>query len=361
MYYLVYNHIYTMETTNYLPTTIHFPGFSGKHRRDPVKLMMIVDHKNLGTLEKIISHKEWGRQVIYILTDSSEVKARFQYRSRIYPVKANIRSLLRHDIVDEIVCCMTNLPDGYMEEITGICSQFGVALLISPGLGSAIPFHSKLRYIGSFSFYTLENSPRNFSTYMVKTVLEMIIASVGLFLLSPVLVFMGVLIKTTSKGPVIFRQQRVGLRGRKFYIYKFRTMIVDAEKLKSSLMAFNESDGPAFKIRNDPRITRVGRFMRKTGIDEIPQLYNVMKGDMSLIGPRPMLPAEVSEHAEWQLKRMSIKPGITCSWQIIPDRNSVSFEHWMKLDREYVENWSIKKDMVLFIRTIKTMIVARGL
>ena len=350
-----------MENTNYLPTSIHIPGFSGKRRRDPVKLMMIVDHNNLGTLEKIIKHKEWGCQVIYILTDSSEVKARFQYRSRIYPVNANIRSLLRHDIVDEIVCCVSSISDGYMEELTGICSQFGVALLISPCLESATTFRSKSRYIGPFSFYTLETSPRNFSTYLLKTVMDIMFAAVGLFVLSPLLLFMGVLIKTTSRGPVIFRQQRVGLRGRKFYIYKFRTMIVDAEKLKSSLMAFNESDGPAFKIRNDPRITRVGRFMRKTGIDEIPQLYNVMKGDMSLIGPRPMLPDEVSEHEEWQLKRMSIKPGITCSWQIIPDRNSVSFDHWMKLDREYVENWSIKKDIVLFIRTIKTMIVARGL
>jgi len=126
-------------------------------------------------------------------------------------------------------------------------------------------------------------------------------------------------------------------------------------------MEFNESDGPAFKIKNDPRITSIGRFLRKTGLDEIPQLFNVIRGEMSLIGPRPMLPDEVSQQEEWQLKRHSVKPGITCSWQIQPHRNSVSFDQWMKLDRDYVENWSIKTDLKLFFKTIRTIFAARGL
>ena len=349
-----------MEIIQSSPKSIQVPGFSSKRLHDPVKQMMIVDYQNLGTLEKIIKHPEWGCQVIYILTDSTEVKSRFQHRSRIYPLKANIRSLFRHDIVDEIVCCLSFLPEGFMEELISVSKQFGVALLFSPGLGLTELTQSKIRHIGTFSFHTLETSPRNYTAYLLKSIAEMAFATIAMILLSPLLIFFAVLIKATSDGPVIFRQQRVGLRGRKFYIFKFRTMIVDAEKLKSSLMSLNESDGPAFKIRKDPRITPVGRFLRKTGIDEIPQLYNVMKGEMSLIGPRPMLPNEVSAQEEWQLKRLSIKPGITCSWQIIPDRNNVSFDRWMRLDRDYVENWSVRKDVLLFFKTIKTLFAARG-
>jgi lipopolysaccharide/colanic/teichoic acid biosynthesis glycosyltransferase len=126
-------------------------------------------------------------------------------------------------------------------------------------------------------------------------------------------------------------------------------------------MEFNESDGPAFKIKNDPRITKIGRFLRKTGLDEIPQLINVIRGEMSLIGPRPMLPNEVTAQEEWHLKRMSVKPGISCSWQVQPFRNSVTFEQWMRLDRDYVENWSILTDIKLIFRTIKSIFAARGL
>ncbi len=126
-------------------------------------------------------------------------------------------------------------------------------------------------------------------------------------------------------------------------------------------MEFNESDGPAFKIKNDPRITRIGGFLRKTGLDEIPQLINVIRGEMSLIGPRPMLPNEVTAQEEWHLKRMSVKPGISCSWQVQPSRNSVTFEQWMRLDRDYVENWSIFTDIKLIFRTIKSIFAARGL
>jgi lipopolysaccharide/colanic/teichoic acid biosynthesis glycosyltransferase len=323
--------------------------------------MIIVDDANLGILEKILQHKEWGHQVIYILTDSSTVRARFQFHSRIYSVKANIRSLLRHDIVDEIVCCVSSLPASYMEELVDICRQFGVSLLFQPGFDSTGWSFSKYRYIGHLAFHTLETSPRHSFTYMIKTGIEIGFATFILFMLSPLLLFIALLIKSTSRGSVIFKQQRVGLRGRKFYIYKFRTMIVDAEKLKAVLLEFNESDGPAFKIRNDPRITGVGRFLRKTGLDEIPQLYNIMRGEMSLIGPRPMLPNEVSEQEEWQLKRMSIKPGITCTWQVQPNRNSVSFDRWMLADRDYVENWSVKTDLKLFFKTIISIFAARGL
>jgi len=169
-----------------------------------------------------------------------------------------------------------------------------------------------------------------------------------------------ILIKFSSKGPIVFKQERVGLRGRKFYIYKFRTMVQNAEALKASLSTMNESDGPTFKIKKDPRITAIGRILRKTGLDELPQLFNVLKGEMSLIGPRPPLSSEVEKYERWHLRRLSVKPGITCTWQIIPNRNEVVFENWMKLDMQYIEDWSVKKDLMLILKTIKTVLYGTG-
>ena len=137
-------------------------------------------------------------------------------------------------------------------------------------------------------------------------------------------------------------------------------MVQNAEELKAKLMAQNESDGPTFKIKKDPRITSIGRFLRKTSIDELPQLFNVLRGEMSLIGPRPPLQSEVAEYEDWQLRRLSVKPGITCTWQIIPNRNDVVFEKWMKLDIEYIDKWSLKSDWQLFFKTIKSVIANKG-
>jgi lipopolysaccharide/colanic/teichoic acid biosynthesis glycosyltransferase len=178
--------------------------------------------------------------------------------------------------------------------------------------------------------------------------------------LLPVFFLLAIIIKLDSRGPVFFSQERIGLRGRKFRLYKFRTMVTDAEKQLARLKALNEMDGPTFKIKNDPRITRVGRFLRKTGLDELPQIYNVLKGEMSLIGPRPPLESEVKMYERWQLRRLSVKPGITCTWQIIPNRNDVKFEKWMKMDLNYIDNWSLTKDIRLFFETMFTFFNAGG-
>jgi lipopolysaccharide/colanic/teichoic acid biosynthesis glycosyltransferase len=349
-----------MGTTKTINQSLGLYRFQGRSN-NPEKLMVIVDELNLPMLEKIMLMEKSGIQIIYILTDSVAVRTRFKFRSRIYPIQANIRSLLRHDIVDEIICCVSSLPEKYISEIKEVCRQFGVSLLVPPNIELSGLAIERKRFIGNFSFHVLETSPRKRDIFVLKSFFEMASASVALLLFSPMLLLIALIIKSTSAGPAIFRQQRVGLRGRKFYIYKFRTMNVDAEKKKAALKEYNESDGPAFKIKNDPRVTPFGRILRKTGLDEIPQLYNVVKGEMSLIGPRPMLPNEVSEQQEWQLKRLCIKPGITCTWQIQPDRNNVSFEKWMQLDRDYVENWSIGTDIKIFFSTIKSFFVASGI
>jgi lipopolysaccharide/colanic/teichoic acid biosynthesis glycosyltransferase len=160
-----------------------------------------------------------------------------------------------------------------------------------------------------------------------------------------------VLIKLDSTGPVIFSQKRVGLYGRKFTLYKFRTMILGAEGIKSHFEELNEMDGPVFKIRNDPRITRLGRFLRRASLDELPQLFNVLKGDMSVVGPRPPLPEEVEKYEVWQRRRLSMKQGLTCLWQA-NGRNTLDFKTWMKLDLDYIDNWSWWLDLKILLRTI---------
>ena len=184
-----------------------------------------------------------------------------------------------------------------------------------------------------------------------KRIIDIIGSLIGLILLSPILIIVGILIKFESKGPIVFTQKRVGKDGKEFDMYKLRSMVVNAEEIKEKLKEQNEMSGPMFKMKDDPRITKVGKFIRKTSIDELPQLVNVLKGDMSLVGPRPSLPNEVKEFETWMLKRLNVKPGLTCYWQVM-GRNNIDFEDWMKLDVKYVNERSFWLDIKLIFKTV---------
>ena len=198
----------------------------------------------------------------------------------------------------------------------------------------------------------LENEERKVSIIYLfsKRAIDIVGSIVGLVLLSPILLIVAIAIKLESKGPIIFSQKRIGLKGKEFKMYKLRSMVEDAEKLKKDLMKSNEMSGPMFKMKDDPRVTRVGKFIRKTSIDELPQLINVLKGDMSLVGPRPSLPKEVKKFKPWMKKRLEVKPGLTCFWQVA-GRNNIDFEDWMKLDIKYVEERSFLVDIKLIFKT----------
>lgn len=185
---------------------------------------------------------------------------------------------------------------------------------------------------------------------IAKRALDIIASTLGLIILSPILLVVAILIKLESKGPAIFSQKRIGLNKKEFKMYKFRSMVQNAEELKEKLAKENEMSGPMFKMKNDPRVTKVGRFIRKTSIDELPQLINVLKGDMSLVGPRPSLPKEVSKFEPWMLRRLQVKPGLTCYWQV-SGRNNIDFENWMKLDLQYVNDRSFWLDLKLILKT----------
>jgi exopolysaccharide biosynthesis polyprenyl glycosylphosphotransferase len=323
-------------------------------------VIIYADDKSEKFIDNILEHREWGFRILMIITDSRHIVKKFGESIRIYPDKISIKTLLDIDIIDEVIYCNNTIDDEKLRNLIEACEEIGVTFRLMTKVYPLKTSHAHLTHFESTPFLTYKNTPNNTIALAWKSFSEFWISFGIIFILSPIMLVIALLIKLTSKGPIIFKQERVGLRGRKFYIYKFRTMVQNAEELKTRLLALNESDGPTFKIKNDPRITFVGRILRKTGLDELPQLFNVLKGEMSLIGPRPPLPAEVKKYERWQLRRLSVKPGITCTWQIIPNRNEVVFEKWMKLDIQYIDNWSIKKDFQLLLKTIKSVLYGTG-
>ncbi len=194
----------------------------------------------------------------------------------------------------------------------------------------------------------------------VKRLFDIFASLIGIILLIPTTIIIGLAIKIEDGGPIFFKQQRVTKNGKLFNLIKFRSMVMNAEKIRETMDNENEMDGPVFKVKNDKRITKVGNITRKIGIDELPQFINVLLGDMSVVGPRPALPREVKEYAERDKKRLEVKAGITCIWQVQPNRNSISFEKWMDMDSEYVDKCSIMLDISIMFKTIATIFRAEG-
>ena len=243
--------------------------------------------------------------------------------------------------------------------IAELCENLGVRFSITANFLDIRHGKAIVQDLGGWSVLTFTQTPTSGVALGVKRLLDVLVSGLGLLLLSPMLSLVALLVKLQDGGPVLFIQERVGLYGRLFPMYKFRTMVVDAEKKRQEVAHLNEMDGPVFKITHDPRITRLGAFLRKTSLDEFPQLWNVLTGDMSLVGPRPPIMSEVRQYEHWQRRRLSMKPGITCIWQV-SGRNEVDFQTWMKMDLEYIDNWSLLLDLKLFLMTLPVVLLRRG-
>jgi lipopolysaccharide/colanic/teichoic acid biosynthesis glycosyltransferase len=194
----------------------------------------------------------------------------------------------------------------------------------------------------------------------MKRTVDIVLSAVALIVLLPFFAILGALIKLTSPGPVFFAQRRVGHQGRIFKMLKFRSMVIDAEELKPRLADQNESNGPVFKMRRDPRVTAIGRFMRKYSLDELPQLINVLLGEMSMVGPRPPVPSEVLRYEPWQYRRFAVRPGLTCVWQVSPERYQISFDDWIRLDLSYIDHWTLRLDFELILLTFGVVLRGTG-
>ena len=334
--------------------TYRFYGKSAHH------VMLIADAFSDGVIENLIQQKEWGFKIESIMTHSKLIKAKYGSYIRIIPVEQDIKSVIDNQVIDEVIYCRRDVDIEFLKRMGEICNEVGVIFRFQSSVSPLDPTEFQLKTLNKTGDLSIVDAPSNSLSLILKTMGDIYFSIMAVLLLSPVFLGIALVIKLGSKGPVFFKQERIGLRGRKFELFKFRTMVVDAEEQLKKLKARNEADGPVFKIKDDPRITRVGKFLRKTGLDELPQLMNVVKGDMSLIGPRPPLEDEVTQYARWQLRRLSVKPGITCTWQIVPERHDVSFEEWMELDLKYIDNWNLFKDLGLFFKTVRTFFTAGG-
>jgi exopolysaccharide biosynthesis polyprenyl glycosylphosphotransferase len=271
-----------------------------------------------------------------------------------------IRDVLEGGGVDELIIVVERESLNDYTDTFLLCEELGVTARVVLNFFPHSIARMELHDFEGFPLLSFSTTPTNEVLMFVRRVLDIILAAVILVIFGPLVMLpVAILIKLTSPGPVLFKQTRCGLNGRVFTMYKFRSMVDNAEQLRVELEAFNEMDGPVFKSSRDPRITTVGKIIRRRSIDELPQLFNVLQGHMSLVGPRPPLPQEVARYARWQRRRLSMKPGMTCLWQI-SGRNEVSFEDWMKLDLTYIDNWSLLLDLKILLKTVPVVLLGRG-
>lgn len=270
--------------------------------------------------------------------------------------------ILVKNVIDEIIISLP-IKTYYdkMESIAKAAEQQGVTVRIYSDLFNLRLARAVSGQISETPVLSLYTGPRlHGKRMMVKSVLDFIISAILLIVLSPLMILIALIIRLTSKGAAVFVQERIGLNKRPFKMFKFRTMVIDAEALQANLESQNEVDGPTFKIKNDPRITPVGKFLRKTSLDELPQLFNVLLGDLSLVGPRPLPLRDVQKFDEyWFNRRFSIKPGITCIWQI-SGRSETDFDKWILQDLEYIDKWSLTLDLKILLKTPKAVINGTG-
>jgi len=271
----------------------------------------------------------------------------------------DLPAVLKSFQVDWLVIALDNPNSLAAESLALKCQEMGVHLVVLPEIyPTAFSTVRSTEFFGS-PVLVYETGPAGSQRLYLKEIYDRVGAFLGLISTLPILFISALLIKLFSKGPIFYAQERLGKNGKKFVMYKFRTMVIDADKRKQKLDSLNEMDGPVFKIKNDPRVTPIGKVLRNMSIDELPQLFNVLKGDMSLVGPRPALLDEVKQYDSWQRRRLSIKPGITCLWQI-GGRNSINFENWMRLDLEYIDNWSLWLDTKILAKTIPAVLSRKG-
>lgn len=319
-------------------------------------------------IDMIVASKDQRIKIFGCLeTDKSLVGSTINHGYKVFNTINNIATVLTAHVIDELIFAMPLEEIEYADKYIAIAEDIGVSVRIIPDWPlHYFTYHSQVVTIGFEEFMGIPSMHISTTTpyyakLMIKSLIDYTAAAMAVIALFPVFLLTALLIKLSSRGPVFFSQLRYGLNGRVINVYKFRTMIQDAEKNLDQLMALNEMDGPVFKIRKDPRIIPyVGTFLRKTGLDELPQLFNILKGEMSLVGPRPPIPGEVSRYELWQRRRLSMKPGITCIWQISPNRNDISFEEWMEKDLEYIDNWSLWLDIKIIFKTIRVMLTGEG-
>jgi exopolysaccharide biosynthesis polyprenyl glycosylphosphotransferase len=311
----------------------------------------------------IEGHKYWGYKILGFVSDGHRLSNGWA-RYRVFGTVPELRALLEKGLsvaepIDEIVFAVTRKKLDEMKQIFLYCEELGIRARVAMNFFQNRVARIEIEELEGIPFLTFTTTPSNETQLAFKRLLDIGVSSILLVLAAPVILIAALCIKLSSPGSVLFKQKRVGLNGRSFTLYKFRTMIADAHERRSEVDHLNEMNGPVFKAKGDPRVTPIGRVLRKFSLDELPQLWNVLKGDMSLVGPRPPIPEEVASYHRWHRRRLSMKPGLTCLWQI-SGRNEIDFDRWMQLDLQYIDNWSPTLDFKILLRTIPAVLSGRG-
>lgn len=303
------------------------------------------------------AHPEWGYEFAGYVVDGPPPDA--LDRRKILGRLDDVATLLKTAVLDEVVFVV---PHDRLPAIEGAvldCEEQGVSARVCMDLFATRIASLAVEDLDGIPLLALSTVPQDPFALATKRALDVVLSALALLVLSPVFLAVAIAIRLDSPGSVFFRQRRVGRNGREFTLLKFRSMYADAAARLEALRARNEVSGPVFKMKDDPRVTRVGRFIRRTSIDELPQFWNVLRGEMSVVGPRPPIPAEVRQYERRHLRRLSVKPGITCTWQV-SGRSSIGFDRWMELDLSYIDNWSLWRDVKILARTIPAVLTGRG-
>jgi exopolysaccharide biosynthesis polyprenyl glycosylphosphotransferase len=310
----------------------------------------------------IDQHKYWGYKILGFVSDGHHLSngwARYRIFGTVPDLKRILEGGQTTEPIDEIVFAVTRKKLDEMKQIFLLCEELGIRTRVAMNFFQNRVARIEIEELEGVPFLTFTTTPSNESQLALKRLLDIAVSMTTLFIAAPIILLVSLAIRFSSPGSVFFKQKRIGLNGRMFTLYKFRTMINDAHARRSEVEHLNEMTGPVFKSRSDPRVTPVGRILRKFSLDELPQLWNVFKGDMSLVGPRPPIPEEVAEYHRWHRRRLSMKPGLTCLWQV-SGRNNVDFDRWMQMDLQYIDNWSPSLDLKILLRTIPAVLLGKG-
>ncbi|HEV7887334.1 MAG TPA: sugar transferase [Acidimicrobiales bacterium] len=304
-------------------------------------------------------HPELGYRVVAVIADSDRVDPRLLEAGPLLDPRAKLPEQVRMVGANGVLVATTDIDLETSNRLIRSLTDSGVHVEMSSSLRDIDAARLSVRPLGRIPVVYVEPVKRTGWRAGAKRAFDMSASAAALLVTAPLWLLIGLAIKVSSAGPVLFRQERVGRRGRRFKVYKFRTMVADAEQLLLDLVADNEADGPLFKLKADPRVTRVGRFLRKCSLDELPQLLNVLKGEMSLVGPRPALPGEVTQWGPELFERLRVQPGITGMWQV-NGRSNASFSEYQRWDLYYVDNWSLWRDVAIIAKTVPVVLTQKG-
>jgi len=323
-------------------------------------LLIVGTHPGaIALADSIRDHRYWGYRILGLIAHPGADTADVPERYKVLGTIDGIMPIVHGEAVDDVLFCVGRRDLNRLEDLFLALSEQGICTRFALNLFPHARVPARLEDLDGTPVLTFSTLPEGWFPMAAKRASDVVIGAVLLMLTLPIVLAIGLAIKLTSGGRVVYRQTRCGLNGRRFTLYKFRTMVEDAEERKRDLMHLNEMNGPVFKVSKDPRVTKLGRILRRFSLDELPQLWNVVRGDMSLVGPRPPIPEEVAQYQRWQRRRLSMKPGLTCLWQI-SGRNQVDFDRWIELDLEYIDSWSPWLDFKILAKTVPAVLSGRG-